>query len=93
MREGGRGLSRHHLGDLTRPEIGDLDLSPDHVDASAGAADGDAKLRALDDRGEIGGLDLEMLDVALFHFEQDRAGLLDDRGRLPVFLFERQSDH
>ncbi len=47
---------------------------------------GDAKLRALDHGGEIGGLDLEMLDVALFDLEQDRTGLLHDRRRQPVLL-------
>ena len=42
---------------------------------------GDAELRALDHGGEIGRLDLEMLDVALLDLEQDRARLLDDGGR------------
>ena len=91
MGESGRMLSRHHLRDLARPEIGDLDLSADDVDAGVAGVDGDAKLRALDDRGEIGRLDLEMLDVALFHLEQDRTGLLHDRRRQSFLLLGRAS--
>src|SRR5438876_1990 len=62
-------LARHHLRDLTRLEIGDLDLTPDDVDAGAGGAHRDAKLRAFDDGGEVGRLDLEMLDVLLLDLE------------------------
>ena len=54
--------------------------------------DRDAELRALHDGGEIRRLDLEMLDVALLHLEQDRAGLLDDGGRHPVFAFLGNAD-
>ena len=38
-------------------------------------------------------LDLEMLDVALLHLEQDRAGLLQDRGRQPVLLVLLRDAH
>src|ERR1700746_1619043 len=50
------------------------------------------KMRALHHCGQIGRLDLEMLDVALLDLEQDRTGLLQDRGRHPVLLLGRQAD-
>ena len=93
MLECRRGLAGHHLGDLARPEIGDLDLSVQHAHLGAAGVHGDAELRALDDGGEIGRLDFEMLDVALFDFEQDRACLLHDGGRKPVLLLRRQADN
>jgi hypothetical protein len=34
-----------------------------------------------------------MLDVALFDLKQDRTGLLQDRGRQPILLLGRQTDH
>src|SRR6267378_616223 len=73
LRKSGCDLSGHYLRNLARPEVCDLNLSSDDVDGGPGGADGDAKPRALDDCGEVGGFDLEMFDVALFHLEQDRA--------------------
>src|SRR6267143_6416129 len=67
LRRSSRDLSRQHLRYLARPEVRDLNLSSDHVDPRAAGIYRDAKLRALYDCGEVGGLDLEMLDVALFH--------------------------
>ena len=86
-------LTGHHLGDLAGLEIGDLDLATDHVDAGLAGGDGDAKLGALHHSGEIRRLDLEMLDVALFDLEQDRAGLLHDCRRQPFLLFGGYADH
>src|SRR5207244_2889524 len=60
-----RMLARHHLGDLTRFEICDLDLTADHVDGGLPCVDGDAELRALHHGRKVGSLDFEMLDVAL----------------------------
>ena len=91
--EGGRMLARLDLRDLSGAEIGHLDLAADHVHAGAGGIHGDAKLGALDDGGEVGGLDLEMPDVALFDLEQDRPGLLHDRGRQPFLLLGGHADH
>ena len=69
-------LAGHHLRDLAGLEVGNLDLAADDVDGGAGGAHGDAELCALDDGGEVGRLDLEMLDVLLLDLEQDRASLL-----------------
>ncbi len=86
-------LARHDLRNLARPEVGDFDLATGHVDAGARGIHGDAKLRSLDHGGEVGGLDLKVLDVALFDLEQDRTGLLQDRRRQPVLLLGRQPNH
>src|SRR5205085_4174195 len=69
------------------------DLSAPHIDTRTRAIDRDAELRALHDGGEIGRLDLEMLDVALLDLEQDRTRLLQDRSRHAVFLLGRHTDH
>src|SRR5215218_540597 len=79
--EGGCMLARHHLSDLARLEVCDFHLTANHVDGGIPCIDGDAELRALHHGCEVGSLDLEMLDVALFNVEQDRAGLLLDRRR------------
>jgi len=62
----GRALARHELGDLG-PDLKSLtfDLSRHDIDTGARGVHGHAELCALDHGGEIGGLDLEMLDVAL----------------------------
>ena len=93
MFERGRALARHELGDLARPEVADLDLSAHDIDTGARGVHGHAELCALDHGGEIGGLDLEMFDVALLDLKQDRAGPLDDRGRQCFLLFGGQPDH
>jgi hypothetical protein len=54
--------------------------------------DGHAKLRALDHRGEIGGLDLKMIFAPLLDLEQDRARLLQDGGREAVLLLGGDAD-
>ena len=86
-------LARHHLSDLTRFEICDFNLTADHVDGSFPCVDGDAELRPLHHGCEVGSLDLEMLDVALFNVEQDRAGLLQDRRRESFLLLGGDADH
>ena len=63
LRESDRVLARHHLRDLARLEVRDLDLPPQHVDAGRGGVHRDAELGSLDHGGEIRGLDFEMLDV------------------------------
>ena len=74
-------LSREDERELAGLEIRDLDLAPDHVDARAVSFHGDAKLGSFDDGGEIGRLDLKVLNVALFHFEQNRTCLLKNGRR------------
>ena len=81
------------MGDLARFEICDLDLTADHVDGGLPCVDGDAELRALHHGREVGSLDFEMLDVALFNVEQDRAGLLQDRRRESFLLLGGDADH
>ena len=93
MLEDGGGLPRQDLGDLSGLEVGDLDLAAEHADLGAARIHGDAELRSLDHGGEIGRLDLEMLDVALLDLEQDRTCLLDDGGRETLLLLGRQADH
>ncbi|MHC2378043.1 hypothetical protein ACVIHA_002418 [Bradyrhizobium liaoningense] len=83
----------HELGNLARLEIGDFDLPAEHADLGAAGTHRDAELRSLDHGGEIGRLDLEMLDVALLDLEQDRTRLLDDGGREPLLLLGRQAHH
>ncbi len=86
-------LASHHLSDLARFEICHFNLTADHVDSGLAGVDGDAELRALHHGGEVGGLDLEMLDVALFNVEQDRAGLLHDRRRQSFLFLGGDADH
>ena len=91
--KGGGVLAGQHLGNLAGLEVGDLDLATDDVNRGAGSAHGDAELCALDYGGEVGRLDLEMLDVLRLDLEQDRASLLSDGGRKTVLLLRGQADH
>jgi hypothetical protein len=86
-------LAGHHLRDLAGLEVRNFNLAADHVDAGLPRIDGDAELRALHHGGEVRRLDFEMLDVALFDVEQDRARLLHDRRRQPFLLLDGDADH
>jgi hypothetical protein len=80
-------LTRHDLGNLSRLEVGNFNLASQNVHAGTRGIHRDTEVGSLHHRGKVRRFDLEMFDVALFHFEQDRAGLLHDGGGKTVLLF------
>jgi len=75
-----RGLSRLYKRELSRTEIGYLDLTALDVDLGSPRRHRYLELRAFDDGGEKRRLDIEMLYIPLVDIQQNGAGLLQDRG-------------